>query len=190
MTSAAGARILIVSGPSGVGKSSVCRRLLERERMVLSVSATTRAPRGAEVDGRDYFFLTDAEFRRRAAAGEFLEWAEVHGATLYGTPAAPVQEHIAAGRHVLLDIDVQGAAQVRTQGARLAIPVASVFLHPPSLDELRHRLEGRHDTAPDVIERRLDHARAEIARADQYDLEVINESLEATVAQIEAFLAG
>lgn len=96
------ARILIVSGPSGVGKSSVCRRLLDEDRMVLSVSATTRAPRGAEVEGRDYFFLTREEFERRAEAGEFLEWAEVHGTTLYGTPAAPVQDHLAAGRSVLL----------------------------------------------------------------------------------------
>lgn len=184
------ARILIVSGPSGVGKSSVCRRLLDEDRMVLSVSATTRAPRGAEVEGRDYFFLTREEFERRAEAGEFLEWAEVHGTTLYGTPAAPVQDHLAAGRSVLLDIDVQGAELVRTQGARLEIPVSSVFLLPPSLDELRRRLEGRHDTAPEVIERRLEHARAEIARADQYDLQVVNDELDRAVGEIEAFLAG
>lgn len=178
-------RIVIVSGPSGVGKSSVCARLLQRPDMVLSVSATTRAPRGAEQEGVDYYFVTREEFERRVAAGELLEWAHVHGKdTLYGTPARPVLDHLAAGRDVLLDIDVQGAAQVREKG----FPNLSVFLEPPSIDELRRRLERRRDTSPEQIERRLETARQEIAQAFRYDLRVVNDDLDRCVATIEDFL--
>src|SRR5688572_23693934 len=106
-------RCLVISGPAGVGKSTVCEQLLQTEGFVRSISATTRAPRGQEEDGIDYHFLTPEEFQRRIAAGEFLEWAVVHRKHHYGTPAGPLLAHLSAGRHVLLDIDVQGAEQLR-----------------------------------------------------------------------------
>lgn len=179
-------RILIVSGPSGVGKSSVCQRLLASGELTLSVSATTRAPRGAEQEGVHYFFLNVEEFRRRIAAGEFLEWAQVHGDTYYGTPAAPIEAALAAGRNVLLDIDVQGAEILRAKG----LPVASVLLKPPNHDELRRRLENRGDTDKAQIERRLRGAQTEVEQAWRYDLMVTNDDLDRTEATVRAFLAG
>ncbi len=185
--SAVHGRILIVSGPSGVGKSTVCRRLLENDRYVMSVSATTRAPRGNESDGVNYHFLTREEFERRRAADGFLEWAHVHSKdTLYGTLAAPVLNELAAGRNVLLDIDVQGAAQLREKG----LPVSSIFLEPASLDVLRKRLEGRKDTPPEEIERRLITAANELEQASRYDLRVVNDDLDRAVAEIRTFLEG
>jgi len=181
--SGARGRILIVSGPSGVGKSSVCARLLDSEHMVPSVSATTRPPRGNEQEGVNYFFLSREEFERRRDAGEFLEWAVVHG-TLYGTPAQPVLDHLASGRHVLLDIDVQGAATLRERG----LPVSSVFLRPPSMEELRRRLTHRRDTPPDEVERRMARAAEEMREAFRYDLVVTNADLDDTVRQIHEFL--
>jgi guanylate kinase len=177
-------RILIVSGPSGVGKSSVCERLLAAGNLEISVSATTRAPRGDEQEGVAYHFLSVAEFQRRIEAGEFLEWAQVHGSTYYGTLAAPVEEALKAGRHVLLDIDVQGAEILRSKG----LGVTSLLLMPPSLEELRRRLEGRGDTDADDIERRLQHAECELAEAHKYDLALVNEGLDRTVATVRAYL--
>lgn len=177
--------ILVVSGPSGVGKSTVCRRLLENDRYVMSISATTRAPRGDEIDGVNYHFLSRDDFERRRDAGEFLEWAPVHSA-LYGTLAAPVLAELAAGRHVLMDIDVQGAAQLREKG----LPVRSVFVDPPSLEELRERLEGRADTSPEAIARRLEKAKEELKEAWRYDLRVVNDDIDRCVAGIRAFLEG
>ncbi|MGE0710269.1 MAG: guanylate kinase [Planctomycetota bacterium] len=176
--------ILVVSGPSGVGKSSVCTRLLHGGEIILSVSATTRAPRGHEQDGVDYQFLTPDEFQRRVDAGYFLEWARVHGQTCYGTPRAPVEDALAKGRHVLLDIDVQGAQLLREQG----LPVASVFLKAPGPDELRRRLEGRGDTDAAEIERRLERAEQELREAWRYDLVVTNRKLDRTLATIRAYL--
>ena len=147
-------RLIVIAGPSGVGKGSIVQRLLSHlEELVLSVSATTRIPRPSEVDGRDYTFLDEGTFRGLAARGGLLEWADVFG-NLYGTPAAPVEQQLRAGRDVLLEIDVQGAAQVRER----APDALMIFLAPPSLADLESRLRGRGTESDDRITGRLEKA--------------------------------
>ncbi len=188
--------LLIVSAPSGAGKTTLCERLLaEFSSMAYSVSCTTRAPRTGEVDGDDYHFLTEAEFARRLASGDFLEHATVHG-HLYGTPRSLVEQSLRSGRDVLMDIDVQGAAQIREAALRAApddpvrLGYADVFLAPPSLDVLRQRLEGRGTDVRDVIERRLCKAGAEMARSGEYMHVVVNDVLDEAYARLRAlFLA-
>ena len=188
--------LIVVSAPSGAGKTTLCRRLLADDaRMVYSVSCTTRAPRGDERDGAAYFFLTPGEFARRRDAGEFLESALVHG-HWYGTPRRHVVATLASGRDVLLDIDVQGAAQVR-ETLRAALPedplraaYVDVFIAPPSLAELRRRLETRGQDAPEVIERRLRQADQELARAAEYRHTIVNDRLETAYAELRRILDG
>ncbi|MBL7077568.1 MAG: guanylate kinase [Kiritimatiellae bacterium] len=176
--------LIIVSAPSGAGKTTLCERLLaEFPEMVYSVSCTTRAPRGEEVDGRDYCFLSDDEFATRVEHDDFLEHAVVHGHH-YGTLRESVGSAMRNGQSVLMDIDVQGAAQVRE--ALLAAgsddPTGGhwvdIFISPPSLEALRERLEGRGEDAPEVIEGRLKNAGAEMARASEYRYTVINDDLD------------
>jgi len=179
-------RLVVLSGPSGVGKSTVCQRLVASGRYVLSVSATTRPPRGHERDGVDYHFLDRAEFERRIEAGDFLEWAHVHQRdTLYGTLKGPVLAELEGGTNVLLDIDVQGAAQLRRDPD---LPLVTIFIEPPGLDELERRLRGRGDTDEEAIARRLENARSELAQADRYDHRVVNRTIEQTVADVEGIL--
>ncbi|HEX9793799.1 MAG TPA: guanylate kinase [Planctomycetota bacterium] len=176
-------RLVVLSGPSGSGKSSLWRRLVTHPQIRFSVSATTRPARPGERDGKDYRFLDAAEFERRRAAGEFLECAQVHG-RWYGTLRADVEADLAAGKDVLLEIDVQGAAQVRDS----RLPSVSIFVMPPSREELERRLRGRRSESEDEIARRLSIAAAEMAHAGEYDRVVVNEDLDTATAEIEAFL--
>jgi guanylate kinase len=167
------ARLTVLSGPSGVGKSTVVAGLRkENPEIWLSVSVTTRAPRPGEVDGREYHFVSDAEFDRMLARGDLLEWAAFAGHR-YGTPGAPLAEKLAAGVPALLEIDLAGARQVRQ-----AVPDALlVFLAPPNWDELVRRLTGRGTEPPEVIQRRLEAARGELAAEDEFDVTLINTSV-------------
>lgn len=173
-------RLVVISGPSGVGKTTVGDGVLRNPAFGRAVTATTRAPRDGEVHGTHYLFLDAAEFRAGIAAGRFLEYAEVHG-NLYGTPREQVAAVRDRGLICLLIIDVQGAATLRENG----VDALYVFLAPPSWDQLEGRLRGRGTDGDDVIERRLRNARAELERQDEYDAVVINGDLDTAIAQIE-----
>ena len=179
--------LIIVSGPSGSGKSTVISRLLADASLSirLSVSATTRAPRPGEQHGREYHFWTRDRFEQARSRGEFLEWAEVHG-NYYGTLRSEVEPYLRQGQVVLLDIDVQGAQQVRAT----CPDVVTVFLQAPSLEVLEQRLRSRGTEAEASIQRRLANARVELAHAGEYQYQVINENLEYAVAQLRAIVRG
>ncbi|HYH81545.1 MAG TPA: guanylate kinase [Longimicrobium sp.] len=177
---------LVLSAPSGAGKSTLAAMLRQRnDDVAFSVSATTRAPRPGEVDGVHYHFVAPAEFERMRDAGELIEWAPVHG-NFYGTPLANVRRAQAAGQHLLLDIDVQGARQIR---ARLPEAVL-VFVLPPSGKALVQRLTGRGTERPEVLERRLRNAEDEIRAAPEFDFAVVNDDLHRAVEELEAVLRG
>lgn len=179
--------ILLISGPSGAGKSTVYRELMRREpRLAFSVSTTTRPPRAGEADGVDYHFVDDAAFDRLVASDAFLEWAPVHDRR-YGTRRDHVAALEAAGSIPLLDIDVQGAVQVLD---RLGAEVVSVFLFPPSWEVLEARLRGRGTDSDEVIATRLRNARWEVGFADRYAYWVVNDTVEAAVARLQAIMAA
>ena len=177
-------RMLVVSGPSGSGKSTICKRLLLDPRVVFSVSATTRKPRPGEVDGRDYHFLSADEFRARIAKGAFIEHAEVFG-NLYGTLREPMEAAKARGQVYLLEIDVQGANQLRALGEEGVY----IFIAPPDFEELKRRLSGRGTESPEVLQRRLHKAEDEMRERHRYDHVVVNDDLERAVAEVRR-LAG
>ncbi|MEU1789713.1 guanylate kinase [Streptomyces sparsogenes] len=173
-------RLTVLSGPSGVGKSTVVAHMRKAHPEVwLSVSATTRKPRPGERHGVQYFFVDDGEFDKLIANGELLEWAEFAG-NRYGTPREAVQDRLAAGEPVLLEIDLQGARQVRE-----SMPEAQlVFLAPPSWEELVRRLTGRGTEPPEVIERRLEAATTELAAEPEFDVTLVNTSVEGVAQEL------
>lgn len=183
-TPPSGGRLTVLTGPSGVGKGTLVKLLLERHPQIwLSVSATTRAPRQGEAEGRSYFFLSRQAFEQRVAEGGLLEWAEFAG-NLYGTPRQPVEDHLAQGRPVLLEIELEGARQVRG-----SFPAGfQVFLEPPSFEELERRIRGRGTDSEEAIQKRLERARIELAAAPEFDARLVNGDLETALAELERLM--
>lgn len=184
------ALLIVISAPSGAGKSTLCNRLLaQHENIVYSVSCTTRASRGGEVDGLNYYFLTTGAFEEKVGAGAFLEHALVHG-NRYGTLKQTVRETMEQGRSILMDIDVQGARQVRETLAGLppqdvmVCGFVDIFVHPPSLEELRRRLLGRGEDSEAVIERRMANAVRELEDADRYRYQIVNDDLDQALQEL------
>lgn len=177
---------MVVSAPSGAGKTTLCTRLKERfTNLTESISYTTRSPRPGEVDGTSYHFVSNQQFQAMVAEQAFVEWAEVHG-NWYGTARATLVDARQAGIDILLDIDCQGARSLKDQG----VPAVFVFIMPPSLGELRRRLESRSSDAPEVIERRMVRAVDEIAEARWYDYIVLNESLDEALDGLASILVA
>lgn len=178
-------KVFVITGPSGVGKGTLIEQLLERvPELELSTSATTREPRPGEVDGRDYFFLTPEEFRRRLEAGDFLEHASYSG-NYYGTLKEEVQRRLAAGQSVVLEIEVQGARQVRDE---LGDEAVLIFIAPPDEKVLRERLEGRGTDSPDAIEQRLRTAEIELGARSEFPCEVVNDEVQKAASDLEGLV--
>ena len=178
--------LIVISGASGTGKGTVCKELLARERGVaFSVSATSRAPREGEQDGREYYFRTRVEFEAMIAEGAFLEYADVYG-NYYGTPLAPIEARRSAGEDILLEIDTQGALNVMER----CLDGTFIFLLPPSLEELRRRITGRGTESEESLARRLAAARDEIRLGRRYRYAVLNDTVEDATARIQTILAA
>jgi guanylate kinase len=180
--------LFVVSAPSGTGKTTLCTSVRQTPDLVYSVSCTTRPIRTGEKDGVDYFFLTPSEFAKKMKEGEMLETADVYG-HLYGTPKGLVLEHLAAGRDVLLDIDVQGARQVRSnQDAKIKEALADIFIMPPDLKELKRRLEGRGTEDAQQIAKRIKAADAEMADWKSYRYTILSSSMEEDLIKFRAII--
>lgn len=180
-------KLIIFSAPSGSGKSTIIHYLLTAHpelNLAFSISATSRPPRGTEQDGVEYFFLTPDEFRRRIQAGDFLEYEEVYQDRFYGTLKEPVERQLAKGQNVIFDVDVVGGCHIKEFYGPRAL---SIFIQPPSVEELRRRLLGRGTDAPDVIESRVAKASYELTFAPRFDRVIVNDDLEK--AQEETFRA-
>lgn len=181
----AGGRLIVLSGPTAVGKGTVEAKLREEHPEIwMSVSATTRDPRPGEVDGVNYHFMTEAEFVAKEKAGEFLETALVHGMAHYGTPLGPVEEHLASGVPTILEIDLQGARRVRERAAELGLDVVTVFIAPPSFEELKRRLIGRGTETPEQQAKRLETAKVELAAEPEFDIVIVNETVDKAAADL------
>lgn len=184
-------KVIIVCAPSGSGKSTIINSLMPREELHLafSVSATTRAPRGKEQNGVEYLFMSIPEFRRHVEADDFIEYEEVYANCLYGTLKAQVEKQLAAGQNVVFDVDVHGGMRLKEYFGERAL---SLFIQPPSIEELRRRLEGRGTDAPEVIQQRLDRAAYELSFAPRFDRVVVNDDLDTAKAEayetIQAFI--
>lgn len=179
--------MFILSSPSGAGKTTIARMLLQHDPEIrMSVSVTTRPMRPGEVDGKDYIFVSQSEFDRMVEEEHFLEWATVFGHS-YGTPKAQVKAGLREGHDFLFDIDWQGTQQLYQ---KLETDVVRVFLLPPSIDELRRRLTGRGTDAPEVIQARMDRARGEISHWDGYDYVVVNDDIDLCFAKVQQILAA
>ena len=178
-------QLFIISGPSGVGKGTIAQRLLQDMDITFSVSMTTRAPRPGEVNGKDYIFATDEEFDKTIEEDGFLEYAGNFG-NRYGTPKAPILEKLNAGQDVLLDIDIQGAINVKKTYPKGVF----IFILPPSMAELRKRITGRGTETPESLARRLGKAMEEISYIDKYDYCIVNGELEEAIARAKAILVA
>ena len=175
MTDSQHGRLIVLCGPAGVGKGTVLGRVREQHPEVwLSVSATTRQPRPGEVDGVNYFFMPEQEFLDKEAAGEFLETADVFGLAHYGTPVKPGVEHLERNIPVILEIDIQGARSVKQRAGELGIEVMTVFIAPPSFEELERRLIGRGTETPEQQAKRLETAKIELAAESEFDKVIVN----------------
>lgn len=175
MTNSQHGRLIVLCGPAGVGKGTVLGRVREQHPEIwLSVSATTRQPRPGEVDGVNYFFMPEQEFLDKEAAGEFLETADVFGLAHYGTPVKPVVEHLERNIPVILEIDIQGARSVKQRAGELGIEVMTVFIAPPSFEELERRLIGRGTETPEQQAKRLETAKIELAAESEFDKVIVN----------------
>ena len=175
MTDSQHGRLIVLCGPAGVGKGTVLGRVREQHPEIwLSVSATTRQPRPGEVDGVNYFFMPEQEFLDKEAAGEFMETADVFGLAHYGTPVKPVVEHLERNIPVLLEIDIQGARSVKQRAGELGIEVMTVFIAPPSFEELERRLIGRGTETPEQQAKRLETAKIELAAESEFDKVIVN----------------
>lgn len=175
-------KLLIFSAPSGSGKTTIVRRLLEQfSNLEFSISATSRAPRGAEKNGVDYYFLTAEEFAEAVATNKFVEWEEVYKGTCYGTLRSEMERIWTKGNVILFDVDVMGGIRLKEIFGEDAM---SIFVMPPSIEELRRRLEGRGTDAPEVIEKRIAKASFELTKAPEFDRQVINDDLEVAVSQV------
>ena len=180
-------KVVIFSAPSGAGKSTIIGRLLEKfPRLEFSISCTSRPPRGKEVHGREYYFLSNDEFKARAGAGEFVEWEEVYAGTCYGTLRSEVDRIWEKGSVIVFDVDVKGGVNLKKTFGASAL---SVFIMPPSVEELRRRLVGRGTDSAETIEKRVAKAEQEIAHAPQFDRVIVNDSLEEAVAEAEKTVA-
>jgi guanylate kinase len=176
--------LIVLSGPSAVGKGTVLEALMaDYDSVCYSISATTREPRTGEVDGEDYYFMSEQKFESLIEQGEFLEWAKVHN-NYYGTPKKYVEETLAEGQDVILEIDIQGANQIKNKFAEAVL----VFLSPPSLEELNRRLRRRGTETEQAMETRLENAKRELAEKEKYDYEVVNDELAEAVKKVKAII--
>ena len=179
-------KVVIFSAPSGSGKTTIVRALLARyPQLEFSISATSRAPRGNEQDGRDYYFFTHEAFKQAVAEDRFVEWEEVYAGTCYGTLHSEVERIWAKGHTILFDVDVIGGLNLRRIFGENA---CAIFIMPPSIEVLRQRLEGRGTDAPEVIQRRIDKAAFELTKAEAFDRVVLNDNLEEAIAEASAIL--
>ena len=179
-------KLIIFSAPSGSGKSTIINYLLTQNlHLTFSISATSRPPRGTEQHGVEYYFLTPEEFRRRIANNEFLEYEEVYQDRFYGTLKAPIEQKLQEGYNVVFDVDVVGGCNIKKFYGNRAL---SIFIQPPSVEELRRRLEGRATDAPDVIESRVAKAEFELGFADKFDVVIVNDDLKTAKAEALATL--
>lgn len=179
-------QLIVLSGPSGVGKDTVLRRFLKQSPdCALSISATTRPPREGEVDGRDYFFLTREKFLELVEKGDMLEYAE-YGGNFYGTPKAKVEEQLAGGKNVILEIEVQGALKIK----EMRLNVVLTFIMPPSWDVLRERLELRGTDSPEKVAERLSIAKKEIKKACLYDFIIVNDDIDICISELKTVVSA